>query len=76
MLLNTSFQWPFMSNLPMYIHHYCSLPVFLSIMRTKKLWLTSAEDMNDPDEVKYFLNSLMRTAEKNGDTKIKEILES
>ncbi len=44
--------------LPNRFYHYCNLDAFLSIMQSKKLWLTSAKNMNDPTEIELFYNNL------------------
>ncbi len=35
------------------IYHYCSLDVFAKIVRSKELWLTDFERMNDYSECKW-----------------------
>lgn len=44
--------------LPRTIYHYCDLNAFLNIIKTKKLWLSSANCMNDPTEVELFYSNL------------------
>lgn len=35
-------------------YHYCDLNAFLSIIKNKKLWLSSVDNMNDRLEIKHF----------------------
>lgn len=39
------------------VHHYCSPPVFLSLIRNKELWLTSLTLSNDHSEGTWMLNN-------------------
>ena len=36
------------------IYHYCDLNAFLNIINNKKIWLSSASNLNDYNEISYF----------------------
>lgn len=40
------------------VYHYTSLGNFYSIIQSREIWLTEAQYLNDPDEIKYFTRSL------------------
>lgn len=43
-------------------YHYCDLNAFLSIIKNKKLWLSSIDNMNDRLEIKHFYNAFIHRA--------------